>query len=311
MRFSVWPALERSWSEVLDLALRSEASGWDGVWVADHFMVEESGEGQDGVLEVWSTLSGLAAATNQITLGSLVCSVTYRHPAVLASAAVTCDHISNGRFVLGVGAGWQESEHRAYGFELGDLRTRSDRLEDGCRAIRGLLDNGSSTMRTRHFVLEDASRYPRPVDERLPLLVGGKGERRTLRTAALYADWWNAWADAEALRHKRQVLRRHCEEVGRDPDEVRCSTQAFLCLSEDPAVQRDFVVRAGRRPILMGSVEAVTDQVGQLQDAGAQELIIPDWTYASLARRDDELDQFISEVSPSFSDSDASENRLG
>ena len=311
MRFSVWPALERPWTEVLDLALRSEAAGWDGVCVADHFMVEESDEGQDGVLEVWSTLAGLAAATSRITLGSLVCSVTYRHPAVLASAAVTCDHISNGRFVLGVGAGWQESEHQAYGFELGDLKTRSDRLEDGCRAIRGLLDSGSLTMRTRHFVLEEAPRYPRPVDGRLPLLVGGKGERRTLRTAALHADWWNAWADAETLRHKRQVLRRHCEEIGRDPDEVRCSTQAFLCLSEDPAVQRDFVVRAGRRPILMGSVEAVTDQVGQLQDVGAQELIIPDWTYASLSRRDDELDQFISEVAPPFSNSDASENRMG
>ena len=109
MRFSVWPALERSWGEVLELAQRSEATGWDGFWAADHFMVEEPGESPTGVLEVWSTLAGLAAATSRITLGSLVCSVTYRHPAVLASAAVTCDHISNGRFVLGVGAGWQES----------------------------------------------------------------------------------------------------------------------------------------------------------------------------------------------------------
>lgn len=258
------------------------------------------GDGPDGVLEVWSTLGGLAAATERITLGSLVCSVTYRHPAVLASAAATCDHISNGRFVLGVGAGWQENEHRAYGFELGDLKARSDRLEDGCRAIRGLLENESWTMWSQHFEFADAPRYPKPVKERIPLLVGGKGERRTLRTAALYADWWNAWADAETLRHKQQILRRHCESVGRDPDEVSCSTQAFLCLSEDPAVQREFIARAGRRPILMGSREAVTDQVGQLQDAGAQELIIPDWTYESLSRRNDELDQFISEVATLF-----------
>ena len=300
MKFSVWPALGRSWGEVRDLALQAEVSGWDGVWVADHFMVEEPGDGRDGVLEVWSTLAGLAAVTSRITLGSLVCSVTYRHPAVLASAAVTCDHISNGRFILGVGAGWQENEHRAYGFELGDQKTRSDRLEDGCRSIRGLLDNESWTMQSEHFEFEEAPRYPKPVHARLPLLVGGKGERRTLRTAALYADWWNAWADAEALQLKRQVLRQYCEAIGRDPDEVSCSTQAFLCLSEDPAVQREFVGRAGRRPILMGSVEAVVDQVGHLHDVGAKELIIPDWTYESLARRDDELDQFMTEVAAFF-----------
>lgn len=299
MRFGVWPALERSWEEVLELARRSEETGWDGMWVADHFMMEEPGEGSTGVLEVWSTLAGLGAATNRITLGSLVCSVTYRHPAVLASAAVTCDHISDGRFVLGVGAGWQENEHQAYGFELGDLKTRSDRFEDGCQAIRGLLDSERWTMKAEHFEFKEATRYPKPIQDRLPLLVGGKGERRTLRTAALYADWWNAWVDAEALRHKRQLLFRHCEEVGRDPEEVRCSTQAFLCLSEDRDVQRDFLGRAGRRPTLMGSVEAVTDQVGQLHEAGADELIIPDWTYESLSRRDDELDQFISEVVPS------------
>ena len=263
-------------------------------------MAEEPGGGHDGVLEVWSALAGLAAATDRITLGSLVCSVTYRHPGVLASAAVTCDHISNGRFVLGVGAGWQENEHRAYGFELGDLKTRSERLEDGCRAIRGMIEGESWSMRSQHFEFVDAPRYPKPVNGRIPLLVGGKGERRTLRTAALYADWWNAWADAETLRHKRQILRQHCDAVGRDADEVSCSTQAFLCLSEDPAVQREFIARAGRRPILMGSREAVTDQVGQLRDAGAQELIIPDWTYESLSRRDDELDQFISEVATLF-----------
>ncbi len=302
MRFSVWPALERTWGEVLELARRSEATGWDGFWVADHFMAQEPGESPTGVLEVWSTLAGLASATSRITLGSLVCSVTYRHPAVLASAAVTCDHISDGRFVLGVGAGWQENEHQAYGFDLGDLKTRSDRFEDGCQAIRGLLDEESWTMRSRHFEFDAASRYPKPVQGRLPLLVGGRGERRTLRTAAKYADWWNAWVDAEALRNKRDVLRQHCEEVGRNPDEVSCSTQAFLCLSQDPEVQRDFLGRAGRRPTLMGSADAVADQVGQLQGAGAQELVIPDWTYESFSRRNDEFDQFISEIASMFAD---------
>ena len=128
-------------------------------------------------VEVWTNC--LAAAGLAGHLGPLVCSVTYRHPAVLASAAVTCDHISNGRFILGVGAGWHENEHRAYGFELGDRKTRSDRLEEGCQAIRGLLENESWTSNTRHFKFEEAPRYPKPVQGRLRCWSGAKGASDT------------------------------------------------------------------------------------------------------------------------------------
>jgi len=178
MRFSVWPGSHRPWDEVLSTALTAEREGWDGLWFADHFMPNTpSGDGP--TLEVWAVLAALAHATDRLRLGPLVTSVTYRHPAVVANAAAAVDVISGGRLVLGLGAGWQANEHAAYGLELGDVPTRSDRLEEAAGIIRSLLRDDRTTVDGRFFTITDAPNEPKPVQPRLPLLVAGKGERRT------------------------------------------------------------------------------------------------------------------------------------
>src|SRR5262249_6733022 len=158
-----------------------------GAYFADHFMPNDPAGGTplDGpVLECWAVMAGLAASTSQVRIGSLVCGNLYRHPAVVANAAATIDHISAGRFVLGVGAGWQVNEHGAYGIDLLDTKTRLDRFEDACAVITSLLREQRTTFKSDSYTITDAPSDPKPVQSPLPLLVGGKGERRTMRIAA-------------------------------------------------------------------------------------------------------------------------------
>jgi F420-dependent oxidoreductase-like protein len=197
-----------------------ESTGWDGVCYADHFM--PNGEDTSGPWsEAWTTIAALAASVPRIRVFPLVTGNTYRHPAVLAKMAATVDHISGGRLVLGLGAGWQENEHLAYGIPLYDIRERLARLEEACRVIKGLFTDPRTTFHGKYYQLEDAPLEPKPVQDPLPLLIGGGGEKITLRIAARYADEWNVWGDVETLRSKMAVLERHCAEVGRDPSGCR------------------------------------------------------------------------------------------
>lgn len=284
MRFSIWPSTGRPWDEILTLARHCEAAGWDGLYLADHFMPHgdltadtDQSLAMDGdKLECWSVLGALAATVPRMRLGSLVSGITYRHPAVLANIAAAVDRISGGRVVLGVGAGWQLNEHLAYGIELGSVSERLDRFEEACEVITSLLRQRRSTFAGRYYRLADAPNQPVPVQERLPLLVGGGGEQRTLRIAARYADQWNVWSTPEVLARKLGVLRSHCAAIGRDLGEIAVSTQALLFLSTDPdrvaATRR--VAPAGRS--IVGTPAEVTDVVGRYRAAGADELIVPD-----------------------------------
>jgi len=199
VRFSIWPSTHRPWSEILALAQHGQATGWDGVYFADHLMPHgafgpdtDPAAPLDGdTIECWSVLAALAAAVPRVRLGSLVSSVTFRHPAVLAAIAAAVDNISGGRLVLGVGAGWQVNEHAAYGIALGNVTERLDRFEEAVMVLRSLLRERRTTFAGRSFELHDAPNQPGPVQERLPLLIGGGGERRTLPLAARAADEWN------------------------------------------------------------------------------------------------------------------------
>ncbi|HVV36437.1 MAG TPA: TIGR03560 family F420-dependent LLM class oxidoreductase [Acidimicrobiales bacterium] len=298
MRFSIWPSPQRPWGEILELAQHCEATGWDGVYFADHFMPNSGTlEAADGpTLECWSVLAGLAATTTRLRLAPLVTSVTYRHASVLANIAAAVDNMSNGRLLLGLGAGWQENEHVAYGLELGTIKQRLDRFEEAVQVIRGLTREHRTTFKGEYYDVRDAPNQPAPVQAALPILIGGGGEKRTLRIAAQYADEWNAWTDPETLRHKVGVLHQHCDAVGRDPSQIQVSTQAMLFLSDDEEWLKDKRAMS----CLVGNAKEVAEVVAAYAEAGCDELIIPDFTMGSMPRRKDTCDLFINDVAAQF-----------
>jgi F420-dependent oxidoreductase-like protein len=177
-------------------------------------------------MEGWITLTALAHATTRVRLGTLVTGIHYRHPAVLANMASTLDLVCDGRLELGLGAGWNEEESGAYGIELGSPRERSDRFEEACEVIVGLLTQETTTFDGEYYQLRDARNEPKPLQRpHPPICVGGSGEKRTLRTAARFAQHWNfVGGTPEEFAHKRDVLHQHCEDVGRDPNEVLLSS---------------------------------------------------------------------------------------
>ena len=303
MRFSIWPSPAQPWDDVHEIAAHCERSGWDGIYFADHFMPNGPGPAaRDGAtLECWSVLSALAALVPRVRLAPLVTSVTYRHPAVLANIAAAIDQDAHGRLTLGVGAGWQENEHAAYGIPLGSVRERMDRFEEAVQILRSLLSQSRTTFAGQYFQLQDATCQPAPVQDRLPLLIGGGGELRTIPVAARYADHWNAWTTPDVLAHKVSVLRAHCEQAGRDPAEIHVSTQALLYLSTDENwLEEKRAAAAPGHPVIVGTPAEVADIIAQYQVAGADELIIPDFTLGPMSRKKDTCDLFMQEVAPAF-----------
>jgi alkanesulfonate monooxygenase SsuD/methylene tetrahydromethanopterin reductase-like flavin-dependent oxidoreductase (luciferase family) len=213
---------------------------------------------------------------------------------------VSLDALTGGRFVLGLGAGWQVNEHQAYGIDLFDTRTRLDRYEEACEAIRSLLHNDRTTFRGEHYALTDAPCQPSPPQGRLPILIGAKGEKRGLRVAARFADEWNSWATVDQLRHRSEVLARHCDDVRRDPSEIRRSTQALVRFVDDPAEAERLRAEDHDRPMLIGSSAEIVDQVGAYVDAGLDELIVPDWFSPDAETSRTFLDRFHTEVAAAF-----------
>ncbi len=207
-------------------------------WLFDHFYPIYS-DSSGPCLEGWVTLAAFAQATRRLRLGVLVTGAHYRHPAVLANMAATLDIVSGGRLEIGMGAGWNEEESGGYGIALGSPAERSDRLEEACEVILGLLSNEETTYEGRYYRLQAARCQPPPVQRpHPPLCIGGSGERRTLRTAARLAQHWNfVGGTVEEFAHKRRVLHEHCAAVGRDPAEILVSSHVRF--DGDPAATAD------------------------------------------------------------------------
>jgi F420-dependent oxidoreductase-like protein len=301
MRFSVWPTLAQPWEDVLEITRHAEATGWDGVYVMDHFMgnVGEPGAVETPTLEGTAALTALAVATERLRLGTLVFGNTYRHPAVLANWAATVDRISGGRLLLGVGAGWQENEHEQYGIRLPPPGERIERFEEACHVWKGLLREPVTTFAGEHYELTDAICEPKPVQSRLPLLIGGKGDRM-MGVVARHADEWNMWGLAGTIAERTQLLERRCEAIGRDPSEIKRSAQALVLLTDDRARADAFIAGAGTRPAIAGTPNDVIQAVADWQAVGLDEVIVPDITLGRGARKLERLDALIDRVAPQF-----------
>jgi alkanesulfonate monooxygenase SsuD/methylene tetrahydromethanopterin reductase-like flavin-dependent oxidoreductase (luciferase family) len=220
--------------------------------------------------------AALACNTTRVRCGCLVYSVGYRHPAVLANAIATIDHLSGGRADIGVGGGWSQVEYDAYGIPFPPVGVRLRQLEEGAACVRGLLRNERTTFEGEYFQLRDAQCEPRPVQDELPIWIGGGGEKKTLRVAAKYADGWNVpFIAPDAYRHKVSVLHQHCEDVGRDPSEIRLSINVWMAASEDDLrAQFGNIANFVRPGVLMGSDQEILDKVAAYEEAGAQQINI-------------------------------------
>jgi F420-dependent oxidoreductase-like protein len=243
----------------LELWRAAERLGMDWASVFDHFLpIQADPEGP--CFEGMTLLSAMAAHTERLRCGIIVLGVTYRHPAVLAKMAATIDHVANGRLELGIGAAWYELEHEQYGIPFPRIGVRMDMLEDACHIMRGMWTDRRTSYAGKHWTVTDALAEPKPVQERLPLWIGGAGERRTLRIVAEHADGWNTFLmPREEYQHKLDVLARHCADVGRDPADIRKQVVMRAVLGETEAEAEE---RLGElAATLGGTVEEIRDSV--------------------------------------------------
>jgi F420-dependent oxidoreductase-like protein len=275
------PAL-RDW--VREVAIAAEAAGFDGIYVMDHFrQIPQVGRAWDDFLESWTTLAYLAACTERVRLGSLVSGITYRNVAHLGKIVATLDVLSGGRAVCGLGLAWYADEHRAYGWDFPTTAARYALLEDALQLLPLLWGPGSPAFRGHVLDVPEAVGYPRPLQEHVPIVVGGGGERRTLRLAARYADAANVMGTLDVVRRKAQVLRAHCVDAGRDPEAVALTHLSTVLVGDDDRHVAALV--EARRPrrrtaeTYAATVNAgtVADQVGrfrELAEAGVSEVMV-------------------------------------
>jgi F420-dependent oxidoreductase-like protein len=270
-------AQNASWPEFRDSARAAEAAGWDSLWTWDHVLAIQ-GPWEQPIYEGWSLLAGIAAVTERVRVGLMVGANTFRNPGLTSKLAVTLDHISNGRAVLGIGGAWFEREHEAFGFDFGaSVGERLDRLEEAVPLMRRLLDGERVTHAGRFYTFKDALSDPRPIQPHLPILVGGSGPRKTMRTVARHADGWNTSGDVETLRARLDTLNDHLAEAGRSISdlELTVSFPTIIRDTVDAAEQRhqDRLARNGITdpeavPTLMGPPDVIADAFRPYRDLG-------------------------------------------
>lgn len=271
-------------SRIADIATTAEASGFDSVWVMDHFyQIGMVGPRTDPMLEAYTLLGALAARTARVSLGAMVTGVTYRNPAILAKTVTTLDVVSSGRAILGIGAAWNDEEHAGYGVAFPPVKERMERLEDTLRICRAMFTEAEATVPGRHHSVTAALNYPRPLRGSIPILIGGGGEQRTLRLVAQYGDACNLFGDITTVRHKLDVLQRHCEAVGRDPSEITKTRLGGLVVapSAEAAERMGAAMRRDRGMseemyrgyTVAGTPDQVCDQVQAYLDAGLDGMI--------------------------------------
>lgn len=295
-----------TWPEFETAARRVDRLGYDHLWTWDH-LYAIFGDPYQPIFEGWTAITGCAQVTSRVRLGLMVGANTFRNPAIVAKNVVTLDHISGGRAILGIGGAWHEEEHRAHGIEFGSSAgERLDWLDEAVGVIRQTLDGSVVNHLGDRYRFEDLRHHPAPIQRHLPIVIGGSGERKTLRTVARYADMWNAFGDVETLRHKIDVLESHCREVGRDPAEIEYTVGCKPLIRDTEAEARAVLIEkmeanktpmgaiAGDASFWVGTAEQVADRIHALMRLGFQTVIAE-----MAAPYDDEtLERLIGEVKP-------------
>ena len=277
MRFGLQLWSQRtSWPEFRDTALAAEASGWDSVWTWDHLLAI-FGPWEQPIFEGWSLLNGLAPLTSRVRLGLMVGANTFRHPAHTAKLATTLDHLSGGRAVLGIGGAWFEREHEAYGIPFGSgFGERLDRLDESVQVIRRLLDGERFTHHGQFYELLDALSEPRPVQDHLPILIGGSGPTKTLPTVGRHADGWNTAGTVDEMRARLEIIERYAAEAGRRVEDIELTVSFPTVLRDDrTAAEARYEellaynqAERGANPVLVCSPAEAADLLRPYRDLG-------------------------------------------
>jgi alkanesulfonate monooxygenase SsuD/methylene tetrahydromethanopterin reductase-like flavin-dependent oxidoreductase (luciferase family) len=273
-----------TWPEILRMARHCDQVGFDHVWAYDHLLGIFGDPGMPN-FEGWTTLAALAATTERAQLGLLVGSNTYRNPGLVAKMAATVDHISGGRAILGIGSGWNEGEHRAYGFEFGTgFGQRLDWLDEGVGVMRRLFDGETVTSPPgARYAFEGLRLSPAPVQAHLPIMIGGAGERKTLRIVARYADQWNMYREPDEYARLDGVLRGYCEEIGRDPASIERTLGLKIIVRDSEAEARRVWQRQfdnntfpadWKGTIWLGSAEQIAERLARYVAIGCATFIV-------------------------------------
>jgi len=269
-----------TWEELLSTIKLVEAGRWHSLYYSDHFLTPVPGAGLEDrpALEGWSLITATAAVTKRLRLGILVTGNTYRNPALLAKMAATVDQISNGRLNLGIGAGWYKGEHEAFGWEFPSVRERCDRLEEAVELIKMLFTaEGPVDYNGRYYKLNKAYFSPACTQKpHIPIMIGGNGEKRTLRTLARFGDIcnldFNYPSSPELFKHKMEVIERHCEDIGRNPGEIKKTIHIPLRLENDE--KKAAQLRKARGEWAMyGTASFIIDRIQQYIDVGVEEIM--------------------------------------
>ncbi len=274
------------WPRIRDAALEAEAAGWDSLWTWDHLLAIQ-GPWRQPIFEGWLALAAWAAITSRIRLGLMVGANTFRNPGHTAKLAATLDHISGGRAVLGIGGAWFEREHDAFGIDFGaTVGERLDRFDEAVGVIRRLLDGERVDHDGRAYHLHEAEQLPRPVQPHLPILIGGSGPRKTLRTVARHGDGWNTAGTLDEVAARDAILREHCAAVGRDPATIE-RTVSFPILIRDRRTDAEAAfdgLLAHNRieggipglnvPVLLGSPAEIAAAIRPYRELGFETVIV-------------------------------------
>lgn len=307
IRFGVQTAPQNTtWHELRDTWKLIDSAGYDTAWTFDHFFPILS-DPAGPCLEGWMTLAALAAETTNVRTGVLVSGNTYRHPALLAKMGATLDHTSGGRLIMGIGAGWFEQEHEAYGIHFGTTAERIHRLDEAAEIIKRLWSENQVTFEGKYYQLRDAYCEPKPLQRpRPPIMIGGAGEKLTLRVVAKHADQWNTFGAPGVFRHKLNVLGEHCAAVGRNQADIEISWAGAAVVTDSKEVREALVngmAKAFGRPaeeiepgLLVGSAGEVRERIERFVEAGVSHFIL----IGNAPFNRESIRRFAEEVMPAF-----------